>query len=225
MSFDLILEISGFIIGIIYLWYEYHANPRVWLVSIIMPMISMYLYFRKGLYADFGINIYYVVIAIYGYLHWTLKSKKASSVRKADDADNQSNINSICEAKGSGGTDLSAEKSLEDSLPITRIKWRTALRCMLCSAVLWVAIYLILRYLTDSTVPVADAFTTALSIVALWMMARKYAEQWLYWLVVDAVCVGLYIYKGIYFYAALYAVYTVIAWLGYRKWLRQSVAV
>ena len=51
------------------------------------------------------------------------------------------------------------------------------------------------------------------------MLARKYAEQWLAWLIVDVVCVGLYCYKGIYLYATLYAVYTVIAWLGYRKWL------
>ncbi|MGM9859561.1 MAG: nicotinamide riboside transporter PnuC, partial [Muribaculaceae bacterium] len=68
--------------------------------------------------------------------------------------------------------------------------------------------------------PVADAFTTALSIVALWMMARKYTQQWLAWMVVDAVSVGLYIYKGIYFYASLYAIYTVIAWFGYVKWRR-----
>jgi nicotinamide mononucleotide transporter len=73
---------------------------------------------------------------------------------------------------------------------------------------------------TNSTVPMTDALTTALSIVALWMMARKYAEQWLVWLLVDAICVPLYAYKGIYFYAGLYAVYTVIAWFGYRKWLR-----
>ena len=53
----------------------------------------------------------------------------------------------------------------------------------------------------------------------MWMLARKYAEQWLAWLIVDVVCVGLYCYKGIYLYATLYAVYTVIAWLGYRKWL------
>lgn len=52
------------------------------------------------------------------------------------------------------------------------------------------------------------------------MMARKYAEQWLAWLVVDIVCVGLYAYKGLIFYPILYAAYTVIAVFGYRKWLR-----
>ena len=85
---------------------------------------------------------------------------------------------------------------------------------------LWTGIAALLIYCTDSTVPWTDAFTTALSIVGLWMLARKYVEQWLVWMVVDAVCVWLYVYKGLYLYAVLYAVYTVIAILGYRKWIR-----
>lgn len=188
MNWDLILEILGLTIGIVYLWYEYHANARVWLVSVIMPLISMWIYLRNGLYADFAINIYYVLIAIYGYLHWTLKRGKSEK---------------------------------KQSLPITRCRPSVGAWCFITAMALWGGIYLILGNFTDSSVPVADAFTTALSIVALWMMARKIAEQWLVWMVVDAVCVWLYIYKGIYPYGVLYGVYTVVAWLGYRKWLKQ----
>lgn len=68
--------------------------------------------------------------------------------------------------------------------------------------------------------PLADAFTTALSIVAMWMLARKFLEQWIAWIAVDAVCIGLYAYKGIYLYAVLYTIYTVIAIIGYRNWRR-----
>ncbi len=50
MNWDLILEIAGFLIGLLYLWWEYHANAKLWLASIIMPTISMWIYFRKGLY-------------------------------------------------------------------------------------------------------------------------------------------------------------------------------
>jgi nicotinamide mononucleotide transporter len=46
------LEILGFGIGILYLWWEYHADAKVWLASVIMPMISMWIYFNNGLYAD-----------------------------------------------------------------------------------------------------------------------------------------------------------------------------
>jgi len=54
-------------------------------------------------------------------------------------------------------------------------------------------------------------------------LARKYVEQWLFWIAVDVVCTGLYIYKGIPFKALLYGLYVVIAVAGYRKWRREAV--
>lgn len=180
------LEIAGFLIGLLYLWWEYHADARVWLASMIMPAISMWLYFSKGIYADFAINIYYLVIAVYGYIVWK-----------------------------HGGTGKKKKPQPISHAPLWA--WLTALAA---TALLWFALSWSLLEFTNSTVPYIDAFTTALSIVAMWMMARKYAEQWLLWLIVDAVSVGLYIYKGLIFYPILYAAYTVIAVFGYRKWLR-----
>lgn len=188
MSIDLVIEIAGFLLGLLYLWYEYHANPRLWLVSVIMPAISMYIYYSRGLYADFGINIYYLLIALYGYIHWTHSRDKSKAAKKERDVSHT---------------------------PV----WGWGI-VMLSLALLWGALWYFLTTFTDSTVPVADAFTTAFSIVATWMLARKWAEQWIAWIVIDIVCVGLYIYKGIYFYATLYAVYTLIAFFGYRKWCR-----
>lgn len=190
MDWDLILEILGFTIGIIYLWYEYHASPRMWIASVIMPMISLWIYFRKGLYADFAINIYYLVMAVYGYIIWTVRP----AASKHDDK--------------------------KPARPITHMPLKAWAGCVSALIIVWALLGWGLEAFTDSNVPWYDAFTTALSIVAMWMLARKYAEQWLAWLIVDAVCVGLYCYKEIYLYATLYAVYTVIAWLGYRRWLR-----
>lgn len=87
-------------------------------------------------------------------------------------------------------------------------------------AVLLLTIASVLIRFTDSNVPWLDSFTTALSVVGLWMLARKYAEQWLVWILVDAVSCGLYIYKELYFTAALYGGYAVIAIFGYRKWIQ-----
>jgi nicotinamide mononucleotide transporter len=76
----------------------------------------------------------------------------------------------------------------------------------------------VLIYFTDSTVPWLDSFTTALSIIGMWMLARKYIEQWWVWIIVDLVSSGLYIYKELYFTSALYLLYAIIAIFGYRKW-------
>ena len=86
--------------------------------------------------------------------------------------------------------------------------------------VAFAAIAFVLIRWTDSTVPYGDSFTTAMSIVGMWMLAQKYVEQWLVLIAVDVVCVGLYLYKGLYPTAGLYALYTVIAVFGYFKWLR-----
>ena len=85
---------------------------------------------------------------------------------------------------------------------------------MLC----WLAIAWILMTWTDSNVPWTGSFTTALSAVAMWMLARKYVEQWGAWMLVDWVCCGLYIYKELYFTSSLYGIYAIAAIFGWRKW-------
>ncbi len=91
-------------------------------------------------------------------------------------------------------------------------------------ALLHAAIYWVLVRFTDSTVPFWDSFTTALCILAYWMLSRRWIEQWLVWLAVDAATVGLYLYKGIPVTAGLYALYSVLAVAGYMRWRRQAAA-
>lgn len=189
LPWNTIIEILGFLTGLLYLWWEYHADPRMWVVGVIMPCISMWIYFSRGIYADFSINIYYFFMAIFGYIHWTRR-----------------------------GRNHDANPHKKKELPITHIGVRNLWLSLGASILLWALLYFILNFFTDSTVPVPDAFTTALSIVGTWMLARKYIEQWIVWILVDSVCVGLYIYKGIYFYAALYAIYTIVAVIGLRNW-------
>ena len=98
---------------------------------------------------------------------------------------------------------------------------RWVLPLMAVYAVLHVAIYFILTEFTDSRVPILDSMSTALSIVAMWMLSRKLVEQWLVWLVVDMISVGLYIYKGIPITAGLYTLYCALAVAGYVRWYRQ----
>lgn len=186
MSIDTILEITGFTIGLIYLYYEYHANSKMWIAGLVMPMISMWVYYSKGLYADFAMNIYYLVMAVYGYVAWTFNFRRRQ----------------------------------KENRPVSHIAPRALLGTAAVFAAVYAALVTWLIFLTDSNVPWLDGFTTAMSIIGTWMLARKYIEQWMAWILVDIVCVGLYIYKGIYFYSALYAAYTVVAFFGYFKWRR-----
>jgi nicotinamide mononucleotide transporter len=79
----------------------------------------------------------------------------------------------------------------------------------------------ILANYTDSNVPWWDAFTTALSFVATWMLARKKIENWIFWIVVDATSVALYIYKQLYPTTILFVLLTFLAVVGYIQWRKE----
>lgn len=80
--------------------------------------------------------------------------------------------------------------------------------------------YLLARY-TPAQWPYVDSFTTWGSVIATWMVARKMLENWLYWVVLDAICIPIFIERGLPLTAALYATYLVLAALAYQRWRRQ----
>lgn len=216
------LDIVGAILGLIYILLEYRASIWLWVVSIIMPLVDMFLYFNAGLYADFGMAIYYALAAVYGFLMWLVPKGRRS--KEANTAD--------CQGKGSGAASEKAADSADETpskpstvKPITHFPRSLMLPTLAIFLLVWGGIYLILILFTNSTVPVLDSFTSALSIIALWALAQKYVEQWLLWIVVDAISCALYVYKGIPFKASLYGLYVVIAVFGYSKWRSMATQV
>lgn len=182
------LEIIGTLIGLLYLYLEYKASIYLWFAGVVMPFIYIYVFYAAGLYADMGINIYYLLAGLYGLIMW-MKTPN--------------------------------QKGEERSISRTPIKY--FLPVIIIFAGLYAAIsFLLIRY-TDSTVPYADGFVTALSIIGMWMLAYKYIEQWLVWIVVDVACCALYLYKGLYPTTILYGLYSVIAVFGYFKWKKMMV--
>lgn len=107
------------------------------------------------------------------------------------------------------------------AVSVNQITLKTALFAAMASLVFFAFIAFILKNYTDSLVPFMDAATTALSIVATWMLARKIIEHWLVWIVVDLVSAGLYLYKGLWPTTILFVVYTIMAFVGYREWNKE----
>lgn len=108
----------------------------------------------------------------------------------------------------------------EGEIRHTPLRWILPLASVY--VVLHVVLYFLLSEFTDSTVPFFDAMSTALCIVAMWMLSRKLVEQWLVWLVVDMISVGLYFYKDIPGTGCLYALYCILAVAGYVRWRKQA---
>ena len=198
------LDIITTALGLAYIVLEYRASIWMWAVGAAMQILGIVLYYDKGLYADCGMEFYYLAMTAYGCWRWRRSAHSASERR--DTASTSSP-----EGQGSG-------------VAITHIPLSLALLWSAIAGVLWLAIWYVLSRYTDSTVPVADAFTTALSLVGIWALAHKYLEQWLVWIAVDVVTCWLYFQKDIPFKASLYALYVVIAIAGYRRWRAQMRA-
>ena len=154
------LDITTTLLGLAYILFEYRASVWLWPVGFVMQALGVVLYYEKGLYADCGMEFYYICMTCYGFYTWT-RGHRGVAEKKADK-------------------------------PITHFERRLILPWTLLTLTIWGVIYYLLAYHTDSRVPVADSFTTALSIVGIWALARKYLEQWLIWIAVDVVTCGLY---------------------------------
>ncbi|MBO5538865.1 MAG: nicotinamide mononucleotide transporter [Prevotella sp.] len=197
------LDITTTILGLAYILFEYRASVWMWFVGLTMQALGIVLYYQKGLYADCGMEAYYILMTFYGLWKWTARdNKQQGTVERAQQ----------------GATERAKQNSTAAQQAITHIPLHLALRWGGIALALWAAIYYILVTFTDSTVPLADSFTTAFSLVGVWALAHKYLEQWFVWVAVDIVTCVLYFYKDIPFKASLYGLYVVIAILGYFKW-------
>jgi nicotinamide mononucleotide transporter len=89
---------------------------------------------------------------------------------------------------------------------------------------LTLAIYYVLRTFTDSTVPMGDALTTGLSLVAQYMLGRKLIENRAVWITADVIYIALYWYKHLYLTSGLYAIFICMCVVGYSQWRRSLKA-
>ena len=175
------LELTGAVIGLLYLFLEYKANIWLWPVGVLMNIVYVIIFYQSEIYGDMGIYIYYFFASIYGWYIW----KKATN---------------------------QTEKILILHTPIKYI-WKLIVAFIL---IFFVIAFVLIQL--NSQVPYLDSLTTTLSILAMWMLAHKYIEQWLLWIVVNLVSIGLYSYKQLDITALLFIVYSIVPFFGYFKW-------
>jgi nicotinamide mononucleotide transporter len=179
------VEVLGVIFSILYLYFSIRQNILLWPMGIASAVLYMVVFYQSKFYADMGLNGYYVVISVYGWVLWKRGKEKQ-----------------------------------ESGLPVSRLGRKNAAVLLLITATAFVGIGMVLKEYTDSPIPYWDAFTTAVSFTATWMLARKILENWILWIIVDLVSMGLYLYRGLYPTLLLFGIYTTMAVIGYYKWLR-----
>ncbi len=189
------LEYFGVITGLIYMVLEMKQHRVMWIVGFFTSLVYVFVFFSAKLYADMSLQAYYVLISMYGFWLWSRTRKQTKNA----------------EQPASGNSIL--YKHL--SLPL-------AAGILLSMLVVYFIIYYILIDFTDSPVPMGDAFTTAVGIVATWMLARRIIEHWYLWVVANLVSIYIYYLRGLYPTMFLYLCYALLAVGGLYIWIKKG---
>lgn len=177
-----IVEILGFVSGALCVWLVARQNVWNWPIGIANNVMFLILFWTAGIYADAGLQIVYMGLALYGWWAWLR-----------------------------GGVEHTA-------LTVTRTTRSQWLALGALGVLGTAGLTVLLDTVTDSTVPLPDAVTTVLSLLATWGQARKKLESWWLWITADVVYVPLYAYKDLWLTAALYVGFLALCVVGLRNW-------
>lgn len=189
------LEYFGVITGLLYLLLEIKQHKAMWIVGFITSLVYVFVFFQAKVYADMGLNAYYVLISIYGFIQWGRKGRHLKKQKVNEQ-------------------DIIVYKHLT---PVLLIGILIAIGGIFL--ILWYG----LSHYTDSPIPVGDAFTTAVGIVATWMLAKYFIEHWTFWIIVNIVSVYLYYLRGLYPTMFLYICYAALAVVGLYIWRKKGI--
>ena len=180
-----LLETIGVISGILCVWLAARNIIWNWPIAIISVAAYIFIFFEAKLYADMGLQVYFMGMNIYGWYYWSRKPKDA------------------------------------DKVQVKSISKKELLFALFGVATFTTLLGFFLFKQTDAAFPFIDSFCTACSLVAQLFMARKVLENWLIWIFVDIIYVGVYLAKDLHLTAGMYALYIYIALTGYLAWRKE----
>ena len=199
------MQIFTLVTGVIYIILEIRQKNFMWVVGIATSLAAMWVFFRQGLYASFGLNTYYLITAFIGLWQWgkdrqkLAVSKKTRSVKKSD----------------------KSEKKTKPSIHLNRLSWKTVVISII---VMIAGTYGMaqLMELLENPMSYLDSAVTVMSVVATWWLVKAYIQQWWLWIVADALSTLLCASQGMWLMAALYGAYSLSAIYGYIHWKRHG---
>ena len=177
-------EVIAVITGLLCVYLAAKNNIWNWPFAIISVGIYIFIFFDSHLYADMGLQFYFMVMNIYGWYYWSNKP------------------------------------STEKKIPVIVITRKEVGLSIIAVIVFTIFLGSVLKY-TSASFPYLDSFCAACSLVAQVLLARKVLENWLIWVFVDVIYVGVYIFKGLHLTAIMYAIYVGIALMGYIDWKKE----
>lgn len=159
-------------------------------------MLYSYIFWQVSLYLEAVLQIFYIAMAVYGWSAWGRQLLDEHSHHQShDQAHDQSHIQT----------------------------WTGQQHLVACITIVSLSLILgwAMQEWTDAALPFFDAATTVCALLATWMVTQRLLENWLYWIAINTVSIGLYLSRDLSLTAALFAGYVILAIVGYRAWRRQ----
>ena len=179
------LELGAMLLALAYVILAASGSLWCWPAAFISTALYTVVFYDVLLLMDSALNVYYLVMAVYGYWIWQKQHPQVKGQEEGLDV-----------------ISLSASKHLKIGAVLTVIS---------------VGLGYIMANYTPAAFPYLDTFTTVFAVFATYLVTQKVLENWLYWLVIDAVSIYLYLEKGLLPTAVLFIIYIVIASYGYIK--------
>ncbi|WP_375561038.1 nicotinamide riboside transporter PnuC [Bernardetia sp. OM2101] len=219
------LELFAALTGLVCVWLNTRNNHWGWFFGIVSVVPYIYIFFESGLYGDSILSAFYFVVSIWGWYHWLFggrsKRNKAKKITKLSSESSILDKNVIEELNSENFYDDKMAKEENTELPITHMPIKFWVISMVVGIAGVFGFGAWFSTLPNASVPYFDAFTTSFSVVGQFQLAKRWVENWIFWFVIDVVCVGIYYYKELYFTTGLYSVFLVLAVLGYFEWKKQ----
>ena len=197
-------EIFTLITGVIYIILEIRQKNFMWVLGIFTSLASMWLFYSKGAYASFALNVYYLVTAFVGLWQW-----RRDKVQVGDAGEGHS----------------------EERIHIRRLDLKTAVAGLLAIVAVTYALSWGMDRLHDAGIlkenpmTLLDAAIAAVSAVATWWLVRSYLEQWWLWIVANVMSMVFCMICGMWWMSLLYVAYAAAAAFGLGYWKKHGVNI
>jgi len=186
------LEFTAVFAGIASVWFSRKENILVYPVGLVNTIIYIYLSIKGHLLGEASVNFYYTVMSVYGWILWSKKDPLKHEV----------------------------------VLHITYSNRREWIQQILFFASFYIALFAALSWskqaFAPEAMPWADAFASATAYTAMWLMAKKKVESWIWWLATNIASVPLYFMKGYAFTSVQFAVLLILSIGGLIEWRRKA---
>ena len=218
------MQIFTLVTGVIYIVYEIRQKNFMWVVGIATSLAAMWVFFRHGLYASFGLNTYYFITAFIGLWQWAGYKRRVGDIPTSRDmADGEH------DPTGDSRNRDYKDVSSGDVIVLNRLRWPVvAVSAVVCLVGVF-ALSSGMDYLhkagllAENPMSLLDSAATMLSVVATWWLINAYIQQWWLWIVADMLSVALCLSQEMWWMAALYVAYVAAAVYGLHYWKTRGV--